>query len=76
MKQYVMRYKKGSAPMVTGLIEASSLARAEELGRQYCMERQGYRYIAVEDPVLVREWEVEPVAKPVMPGLQGTARVV
>lgn len=39
----------------SGLIEAGSLAKAEELGRGWCDGKAGRRYVAVRDAVLCRE---------------------
>lgn len=54
MIRFVMRYKRPPRPVETGEIEASTVEKARELGKEWC-ERNQARYISVEDPVLVRE---------------------
>ena len=68
MKDYVMRYRKGQIPVTTGIVQASTMGMAETLGKKWCMEHTGYRFICVEDPVLVREEVAETYASE-KPGL-------
>ena len=57
---YQLTYK--ARQMVrSGFIEASSLEVADRLGREYCNEGSGRRYIGVVDAILLRENPVEPV---------------
>ena len=52
---YRMRYKAGLKGVQEGLIEASSLAAAAELGRQYCSREPNFLFIRIEDALLVSE---------------------
>lgn len=59
-RQWVLRYKYGNHPAQTGIIMASSVEKAEEVGRAWCVRRgagqmQSIRFIGVEDPILADE---------------------
>jgi len=66
---YQMTYRKMMAE--TGYIEASSLQKAEELGREWCAKQPGCRFINVRDAVLCREQV--PVEQPQYQQRQKTA---
>ena len=66
MKLYTMSYKERQVQR-QGLIEASSLERAEELGRGWCERAGGAMYIGVRDAVLVREEAVQQQKPPEQP---------
>jgi hypothetical protein len=51
---YTLTYRQKQL-VKTGFIEASSLQVAERLGRAYCLEQEGRRYIHIQDAILVRE---------------------
>lgn len=59
-RQWTLRYKYGNHPAETGLVIASSLERAERVGRAWCRlsaagKMQSIRFIRIEDPVLADE---------------------
>jgi len=59
-QQWTLRYKFGNHPAETGIIEASSFEKAEEVGRMWCLkkgigEMKGCRYISVSNPILADE---------------------
>ena len=55
MTLFVMTYRKKPMPE-TGIIEATSLEKAEELGRAWCDHNRA-RFINVHDYILIREDE-------------------
>lgn len=55
MKQWQMRYKAGLRGVLSGVVEASTLEIAIELGKLYCERNQGCKYLGMEDPVLISE---------------------
>jgi hypothetical protein len=61
MKLYNMNYKEKMVQR-QGFIEASSIEKAEELGREWCRE-PGRMFISVKDAVLLREEVVAQRAK-------------
>jgi hypothetical protein len=60
MGLFEMRYREGQI-ILTGLVEATTPERAEELGREYCARTSKRRFISVRDAVLVKEPVVEVV---------------
>jgi hypothetical protein len=48
-----MRYRD-KMMVRTGMIEAGTIERAAELGKEYCAGKS-YKYLGMEDQVLVRE---------------------
>lgn len=54
MKLYLMHYKEAGGPK-EGFVEATSLEKAEEVGREWCGKTNNRRFVLVRDAVLVRE---------------------
>ena len=52
---YTLRYKYGIAGVRTGYIRASSLIKAEAVGRAFCNGLVGSRYITVEAAIIADE---------------------
>lgn len=52
---FLLRFRKGSIGVQTGYIRASSLQRAEQVGKAYCNSRVGHRYIGVERAIVADE---------------------
>jgi hypothetical protein len=52
---FQLTYKDGIQAAGSGFIEAGSLEKAEELGREWCKRSDKRRYISVRDAVLMRE---------------------
>lgn len=61
MRLFQMRYRKGMLSPCFGFIEASSLQKAEEIAKEYCLKHADHKFIGIEDPILARE-ETQPVA--------------
>lgn len=55
LKDFWLRYKKQQWGICTGVIRATSLEKAEELGRKYCADDPRIVFLTVEDPILVSE---------------------
>ena len=52
---YQLRYKvRRNHPALDGLIEASTMAKAQEIARKWCSDHE-YIYINVEDAILASE---------------------
>ena len=54
MKLFTMRYRD-KFNVKSGWIRASTLEKAEELGRKWCESRMGVKYLSIEDAVLAEE---------------------
>ena len=63
-RPWTLRYKEGPT-VFEGTILASTLDRAEAVGRTYCDLVQGRRFISVRDPVLADEGILRPTEKTV-----------
>jgi len=59
---FLLRYKKGLAQPQTGFLLATSLARAEMVGRAYCSDTPGCRYIHVAPAIIADETILKPDA--------------
>ena len=49
---YTLRYRKAIQGVTTLFIEAESFEIAEKVGRAYCAQRAGYKYVALEQAVI------------------------
>jgi hypothetical protein len=69
LNQYKMTYRGKMMPE-SAIIEATSIVKAEEMGRKWCNEAPGVRrYVGMMDMVLLREElepEIQAPQKPVM----------
>jgi len=52
---FALRYRAGIKGAITGQIQATSLDRAQAIGRQWCAEHPGNIFLEVYDPMLA--WE-------------------
>jgi hypothetical protein len=55
MHLYTLRYRESVQGVKTGFIVATSLKRAEEVGKHYCNSHPARRFITVESAILADE---------------------
>lgn len=55
LRDFWIRYKRVGWGICTGVVRASNLLKAQELGRKFCESEPNRVFLSVEDPVLVTE---------------------
>jgi hypothetical protein len=61
LKDFQLRYNQ-STGLNYGIVRATSLTKATELGREWCLKKN-YRFCEVTDPLLVTEVEEQSVSE-------------
>ena len=70
MRAYALRYRTGGS-VRSGVVKASSMERAQKIGRQWCNEKAVTLYLEVYDPMVAEEREDGTVAGVVDQGALG-----
>ena len=64
MSLFTLRYREGNRGVVQSFVEASSLAKAEEVGRRFCDGKINAKFIKVEEAVIATEDILKPEPAP------------
>jgi len=60
MSLFTLRYRKGNMGVIVTFVEASSLAKAQEVGQKFCNSMVNAKYITVEAAVAATEDILKP----------------